>query len=85
MAFIWENGLITDLSATLGTPKSRAFDIHTDGCVTGWMGSNQFLDAVAFISNAETVMNLGTIPGGITGDGRAITRLLTVAGRGLVP
>jgi len=83
-AFIWQDGVMTGLRAALGQPRSRANDINNDGWVTGWMGSNQFQDAVAFMTDGVRVANLGPVPSGVTGEGNAITSLLTVAGDGLV-
>ena len=81
IAFIWRDGIMTDLGPDFGTPNSRANDI-TGGLVTGWMASSQFGDARAFIWEEGVVVELPPIPGGFTSDGKAINNLGDVAGRG---
>ena len=82
-AFLWHDGVMTDLSPELRTPNSSAFDINEAGQIVGWMGDSQFT-AHAFIWEDGLVTDLGVIPGGLTGEGRAINSLGQVAGQGLI-
>ncbi len=81
VAFIWRDGIMTDLGPDFGTPNSHANDI-TRGRITGWMGTSVLSDARAFIWEEGVVVELPPIPGGFTSDGRAINNLRDVAGRG---
>ena len=82
LAFIWQEGVITDLTPDLGNPRSIAYDINDLGMVTGWMGTNENNDAHAFIWDKGNVTDLGVIPGGFTGIGMAINNYGDVAVQG---
>jgi uncharacterized membrane protein len=69
--FVWESGLMNDLGPVLGTPSSRAYDIGSNGQLTGWMGSS-FSDARGFVLIGGNVIELPTIPAGFTSEGEAI-------------
>jgi len=71
VAFIWQ-GRMVDLGPDLGTLHSAATDINDQGLVTGWMGTASFASSEAFIWDDGAVTNIGVIPGGTTGVGRAI-------------
>ena len=82
LAFIWQDGVITDLTPDLGAPRSIAYDNNDLGMVTGWMGTNENTDAHAFIWDDGKVTDLGVIPGGFTAEGMAINNLGHVAIQG---
>ena len=82
LAFIWQDGVITDLTPDLGAPRSIAYDNNDLGMVTGWMGTNENTDAHAFIWDDGKVTDLGVIPGGFTAEGMAINNRGDVAVRG---
>ena len=73
-------GVMIDLRPDLGMMESSAFDINSAGQIVGWMGESQF-SARAFIWDEGVVADLGVIPGGLTGEGRAINTIGQVAGR----
>ena len=82
LAFVWQDGVITDLTPDLGAPRGIAYDNNDLGMVTGWMGTNENTDAHAFIWDNGKVTDLGVIPGGFTAEGRAINNLGDVAIQG---
>ena len=83
LAFVWQDGVITDLTPDLGAPRSIANDNNDLGMATGWMGTNENTDAHAFIWDNGKVTDLGVIPGGFTGMGMAINNQGDVAVQGL--
>src|SRR6266850_1691770 len=60
-AFIWENGVMTDLG-TLGGSSSRALYVNGSGQVAGWSGTASG-DAHAFLSDGGVMRDLGTLGG----------------------
>ncbi len=80
-AFLWHDGLMTDLSPDLGTPSSQAWDINDLGQVTGEMGPSSN-NGHAFIWDDGAVTELPTVPGGFTSRGYAINNHGDVAGFG---
>jgi hypothetical protein len=83
-AFIWREGVMSDLNLPVG-PNSEAEDINDHSQITGWMGGSDVVGARAFVWSERTTVNLGVIPGGITGTGVAIGDNGMVSGRGVVP
>ena len=77
-AYIWEDGVMTDLELPLG-PWDQAHDINDHGEVVGWMGCADSIDSHAFIWRDGEAADLGVIPGGFTGVGVAINNLGDVA------
>ncbi len=80
-AFLWHDGVMSDLSPDLGTPRSDAWDINDLGQVTGEMGTN-LNDGHAFIWDDGAVTVLPFVPGGFTSRGYAINNRGDVAGFG---
>ena len=83
-AFLWQDGVMMDVHADLGTPNSEAQDTNDAGQIVGWMGSS-FSDAHAFIWQDGAVTDLGVIPGGFTAVASAIDNLGRVVGWGKQP
>ena len=64
-AFIWRDGVFTDLGVMNG-PSSGATDINEHDMVVGWTGNSIFSpNTRAFIYRDGTATVLGPIPGGI--------------------
>ncbi len=83
-AFVWADGVLTDLSADLGTPTAEASDINDAGHITGWRGPAYTLEARPYIWRDGEVQDIGLIPGGTWSIGVAINNLGSVVGRGLL-
>jgi uncharacterized membrane protein len=83
-AFIWRRGVITTLALPIG-PNSVADDINDASQITGWMGQSDAVGCEAFIWSEGVTLNLGVVPGGITGRGVAIGRNGLISGYGRVP
>ena len=81
-AFLWEDGVMTDLGPLLGTPNSAAADISEDGRVAGWMGQSANTSAHAYVLDGSTIFELGPIPGCATSGGEAINELGDLCGQG---
>jgi probable HAF family extracellular repeat protein len=81
-AFLWEDGVMTDLAADLGTPVAEARDVNEVGQVVGWMGTGSLSDARAFIWEAGQVTDLGPVPGGFTSEAWAANSSSEVVGSG---
>ena len=84
-AFLWQDGVMMDVNADLGTENSEALDINDAGQVVGWMGNSTVTDAHAFIWEDGAVTDLGVIPGGFTAVAGAIDNLGRVVGWGKQP
>lgn len=84
IAAIWEGGDIVDLTGVLGSPRSRANDINDSGQVVGWRGTSVRTDARAFVLDLSEgqVTDVGVVPGGFTGEARAINNCGDVVARG---
>ncbi len=68
-AFLWQDGLMINIHADLGTPNSvaRRITVGPRGVqVVGWMGHAWFIDSHAYIWHDGMVTDLGVIPGGFT-------------------
>ncbi len=48
-AFVWQDGVMLDLAADLGTENSEAHGVGEDGSVVGWMGTDYLDDGQAFL------------------------------------
>jgi probable HAF family extracellular repeat protein len=71
-AFLWENGVITDLG-TLGSSFSFAMGINDRGEVVGQTQAPNDFDYLAFLWYAGHMISLGTLDGGT----RALPMALT--------
>ena len=81
-AFVWtpESGLVT-LSFEPGTIRRRAYDINHDGQIVGRhdvLGDG--LGDLGFLYEDETVINLGTLPGGNFSEALAINERGQITG-----
>ena len=83
-AFRWQDGVMMDVHADLGTPNSEALDINDAGQIVGWMG-NSPADARAFIWQDGAVTDLGVLPGGIASRAAAIDNFGRVVGASKEP
>jgi len=82
-AFIWENGVATDVSHLLNSPQNFGYDINENGSATGvlyyfpaWEQDR------GFVLDDTQVSALPPAPECITSDGRAINDRGDVCGRG---
>lgn len=80
-AFIWEDGIMTNLGPDFPAIKSRVGDINNSSQITGQSGAD-FNFATAFIWEDGNVLDLGPVPGGSASVGRAINDRGDVAGQG---
>ena len=76
--FVWENGSMELILPTFG-PRSLAKDINEINQVVGWMGISNTIDAHAFLWEEGVVTDLGVVPGGYTGQARAINNFGRIA------
>jgi uncharacterized membrane protein len=83
-AFIWRNRVMTDLDLPL-KPHSVAEDINDYSQITGWMGGSNVVGSQAFVWSDQSIVTLGAVPGGTTGQGTAIGSNGMVSGYGVVP
>lgn len=84
-AFIWEDGVMTDLNLPMG-PENVGYDIDEDGRITGWMGAGDYFGSHPFIWHDGIISDLGDIPDGVGAEGRAIANDgQTVVGFGWLP
>ena len=60
-------------------PRSLAKDINEINQVVGWMGISNTIDAHAFLWEEGVVTDLGVVPGGYTGQARAINNFGRIA------
>ena len=81
-AFVWENGVMTDLGPLLDPELSHANDISTGGTIVGRIGFGQ--TAHAFMLKDGVVTLLGPIPGGYTSQAFAVNSFDEVVGVGLL-
>lgn len=86
-AVVWQDGELTNLAPTLGTPHSSADDINDHGYVVGWRGSNRIHDARGFLLNLATgkVVDVGVVPNGSSGRPTAVNNRQVVVGDGWRP
>jgi probable HAF family extracellular repeat protein len=61
-AFVWKNGVITDLGTLTGGKESAAFDVNGDGVIVGW-SRNRAGDMKAMRWMNGNKRNLGTLGG----------------------
>lgn len=83
-AYVWQDGIMTNLASHFPMPESLARDINEAGQITGGTGESIGNDSTAFIWREGLVQQLGPIPGGFTSEGYAINNRGEVAGRGKV-
>ena len=86
-AFLWQDGVLTDLGGVIGGYISHGNDIG-DGdpwriVGTRWM--QQQSDPTAFLLEGDEFTDLGPIPGGFSSEARAVNNNREVAGFGAVP
>jgi probable HAF family extracellular repeat protein len=85
--FVWEDGVVTDLSSTIDAAKSRCFGINEDGAVTGWrcVAGTPFWAFTGFVwKDGVVTADLGPIPGGTSSEPRAINNRGDVVGWGWI-
>jgi hypothetical protein len=82
-ALRWDGGLVSGLTLPLG-PESEAWDAAPGPLITGWMGQYWTIGGSAFLTDGVNVIDLGTIPGGISGAGDAVSSASHVAMRGRI-
>jgi probable HAF family extracellular repeat protein len=84
---LWEDGVLMDLGADLGTPSGEARGVNQAGMTVGWMGGSFVNDSHAFLWTDGIVTDLGVIPGGFTALALAINDAepTQVVGYGHVP
>jgi probable HAF family extracellular repeat protein len=80
LAFLWQDGQMTDVSPDFGTPKSRANAINDFGQATGWMGSNFVNSGNAFIWHNGEVIGLPSLTGAFRSEGYGINNSAHVVG-----
>jgi probable HAF family extracellular repeat protein len=84
-AFIWQNGVFTDLGFMNG-PNSEARVILENGIVVGWTGIEAGGNATrGFLSANKVTTILPPLPGGISSFASAATYTSSVAGYGKIP
>jgi probable HAF family extracellular repeat protein len=90
-ACLWEDGAIRDLTPSLRILqpsaqqlRSVASDISDRGAIVGWMRSGSGPLRRAFLLDGRTVIDLGVVPGGYSGEARAVNNRNQVVGVGRV-
>jgi probable HAF family extracellular repeat protein len=81
-AFIWRDGVMTDLTLPLG-PQAIAEAINDFSQITGWMGDAP-QSSHCFLWSESAVIDLGPVPGGGGGRGVAVGRNGLVSGWGTI-
>ena len=81
-AFVWADGVMTDLGPLLSQESSRAEDINAAGAIVGRIGGSS--DAQAFLIDAGGVTILPDIPGGISSEASALNAFKHVVGSGII-
>lgn len=81
-AFIWQDGVMTDVGALIGALSSRAFGINEAGAITGRWCENDRAERIAFVWDNGDFTSLGPILGGFTSQGYGINSQGDVAGWG---
>ena len=72
--FVWQDDVMTLILPTFG-PRSLVHDLNEIGQAVGWMGTSATIDSHAFLWEEGVMTDLGLVPGGSTGLGRAINNL----------
>ena len=79
-AFLWQDGLTTDLSNLSGLPWSRATAINARGQVVGWSESGDGYYMHAFLWENGTMTDLGTLSGMLQSSAYGINDAGQIAG-----
>ena len=81
-AFRWEDGVITDIDATLGIVR-KANAVNSFGAICGEAG-HLTTNGSAFIWSGDDITDIGPVPGGISSVPHAINDIGYVASAGFV-
>jgi probable HAF family extracellular repeat protein len=65
-------------------PRTSARDINDQGQIVGWMGSGTGTNSHAFLFADGAFLDLGVVPGGMTGFANALNEIGDVAGVGVL-
>jgi uncharacterized membrane protein len=80
----WDAGIVSPIIVPTG-PAGEAMDVAVGSApphISGWMGGSWLWDAVGFVTDGEQTVDLGPVPGAVTGHGVAVSSAGHVAMRG---
>lgn len=85
-AFVWHEGVMTDLTPLFDEPNATALDINVHGDITGSVGDLSFDDR-AFVLQDGTVTMLPMVQDWFTSQGRAINNagMVAMSGKRTLP
>ena len=83
-AFLWEDGVCTDLGPILPGDTSNALDVNNAGIIAGWAYEDGTIERRAFLIDGDTVTVFGPIPGGQSSEAKAVSNQGHFAGNGIL-